>query len=214
MTGIEFEHKRNGRNKRIQEIFLSTVAVAGALTIASVAPNMLVAMKKLGITPKPRQKEYIGNTRRTLIKQGLLREVNGSLELTKRGEKYLSILSIRNNMRSEKSKKWDGKWRVLIFDVAEKRRKARTMLREHIVSAGFVRAQDSVWIYPYPCEELVSLIKIECKIGYELLYMIVDSLEGDERFRKVFGLPSAIKKPIKIEGAAGALLDIVLPERK
>ena len=52
---------------------------------------------------------------------------------------------------------------------------------------GFVRLQDSVWIYPYDCEDFMVLLKADFKIGKDVLYMIVDELEGDGRLRKEFG---------------------------
>ena len=53
---------------------------------------------------------------------------------------------------------------------------------------GFVRLQDSVWVYPYDCEDLIVLLKADFKIGKDVLYMIVDELQGDWERRKEFGL--------------------------
>ena len=53
---------------------------------------------------------------------------------------------------------------------------------------GFVRLQDSVWVYPYDCEDLIVLLKADFKIGKDVLYMIVDEMEGDTHLRKEFGL--------------------------
>ena len=41
---------------------------------------------------------------------------------------------------------WDGKWRVLIFDINERRR-LRTQLRRLLDGVGFVRLQDRL-AYP------------------------------------------------------------------
>jgi hypothetical protein len=54
---------------------------------------------------------------------------------------------------------------------------------------GFVRMQDSVWLYPYDCEDLIVLLKADFKIGKDVLYMIVDSIEADTTWRKHFKLP-------------------------
>ena len=53
---------------------------------------------------------------------------------------------------------------------------------------GFKRLQDSVWIYPYNCEEVVTLLKADLDVGKALLYMIVDTLEDDEEIKKYFDL--------------------------
>src|SRR3989344_3863448 len=87
-----------------------------------------------------------------------------------------------------KKEKWDGKWRVLIFDIPESLRFIRDQIRATLVAVGFKRLQDSVWIYPYNCEDLIILLKTDLEIGKDLLYMIVDTLEDDEEIKNYFGL--------------------------
>jgi len=53
---------------------------------------------------------------------------------------------------------------------------------------GFVRLQNSVWVYPYDCEDLVKLLKADFRIGREVLYVIADSIENDMWMRKEFSL--------------------------
>ena len=55
---------------------------------------------------------------------------------------------------------------------------------------GFVRLQDSVWVYPYDCEDFIALLKAELKIGRDVLYAIVDTIEHDKNLRQHFNLPA------------------------
>ena len=55
------------------------------------------------------------------------------------------------------------------------------------MNIGFMRLQDSVWIYPYDCEDLIALFKADSKIGKDILYMIVEALEYDEPVKSYFG---------------------------
>jgi len=48
-------------------------------------------------------------------------------------------------------KKWDGKWRVVSFDVPEKRRQARDLLRDSLKKWGFTPWQQSVWATKKDC---------------------------------------------------------------
>ena len=43
---------------------------------------------------------------------------------------------------------WDGRWRLILFDVPEARRGARTSLRRYLRDHGFGYLQNSVWITP------------------------------------------------------------------
>ena len=53
---------------------------------------------------------------------------------------------------------------------------------------GFVRLQDSVWVFPYDCEEFISLLKANLKIGAAVFYMVVAQIENDKHLRAHFGL--------------------------
>jgi DNA-binding transcriptional regulator PaaX len=112
---------------------------------------------------------------------------NGELRITQRGRLYLLKRTFYKN-KERKKEKWDGEWRVLIFDIPENLRFIRDQIRTTLVAIGFMRLQDSVWIYPYNCEDLVILLKADLEIGKDLLYMIVDSLEDDGEIKNYFGL--------------------------
>ncbi|OGG64507.1 hypothetical protein A3C94_03355 [Candidatus Kaiserbacteria bacterium RIFCSPHIGHO2_02_FULL_55_17] len=58
-----------------------------------------------------------------------------------------------------------------------------------MVSCGFERLQDSVWAYPYDCEDLIALVKAEFRIGADALYLIVEQMEHDKHLREHFHLP-------------------------
>ena len=88
-----------------------------------------------------------------------------------------------------KPKKWDGRWRMLIFDIPETRKSLRDKVRHTLLHIGFLRIQDSVWAYPYDCEDFISLLKADFKIGKDLLYLVVDSIENDKSYKKYFNLP-------------------------
>jgi len=89
-----------------------------------------------------------------------------------------------------KKRKWDKRWRIVIFDIPERRKSVRTRLRRFMNEYGFVRLQDSVWIYPYDCEDLIALAKANFRIGADVLYIIVEKLERDKYLREHFLLPT------------------------
>ena len=66
---------------------------------------------------------------------------------------------------------------MIVFDVPERRRPVRLRLCAVMRDIGFVRLQDSVWVYPYDCEDFIALLKTELKIGKDVLYTIADTIE-------------------------------------
>ena len=188
MLRLEAESRKRTQRANLNRLILTTVAAAGVLSIMVVAPNVLGVMVKMGLVPHKRQKEFISRARSRLIQQDLLEYQDNFLRLTPKGKKVLKKLEL-NDFKTKKPKRWDGKWRVLIFDIPEYRKNLRDKIRLTLRAIGFVRLQDSVWLYPYDCEGLIVFLKADFHVGKDVLYLIVDALEHDTPYRRHFGLP-------------------------
>ena len=187
MGRIEEDFQKRKRKQDIQTAVLEVVAAAAILSTVIVAPSILQVFDKLGIIGK-RRKEGITRARNKLLKNGLLKkDSKGLLIITEAGRKKLSLQKF-SHYRIEKPRKWDGRWRVITFDIPERRKKIRDQVRLTLTNIGFVRLQDSVWVYPYNCEDLIALLKSDMGIGKDLLYLIVDSIENDTILKKHFDL--------------------------
>lgn len=69
--------------------------------------------------------------------------------------------------------KWDGKWRIVVFDIPEKRRVARDVLRVKLKRWGFVPWQKSVWVSKKKCTQaLREYIKY---VGIKDWVMVIES---------------------------------------
>lgn len=186
---MEESGKQRAKRRNIKRIVLQSVAAVGIIGVAIVAPNVLGAMKKLGLLPKRYDLGNIERARKDLVRDGFLRyDKAGMLRLTGKGEAQMRMLELSEYGKKVK-RRWDGRWRVLTFDVPEYRKGLRDKIRRTLSAIGFVRLQDSVWVYPYDCEDLIVLLKADFKIGKDVLYMIVDELEYDGPIRKQFELP-------------------------
>lgn len=184
MGNLEKESRNRAKRANLKKAVLASVQLVGALGVAMVAPNVLRALDKMGVLPSPRREESIRNARARLLRQGFLSVKDGNICLTEKGEKELRRLGVATARRS----RWDGKWRVLIFDIPNYRKGLRDRLRLSLKANGFERLQNSVWIYPHDCEDFVALLKIDLKIGKDMQYLIVDSIENDRKLRDVFNL--------------------------
>jgi DNA-binding transcriptional regulator PaaX len=54
------------------------------------------------------------------------------------------------NPEAQWKRRWDGHWRLVVFDVPESRRAMRDKLRSYLHLRGFGYLQNSVWITPDP----------------------------------------------------------------
>ncbi|MDO8407722.1 MAG: hypothetical protein Q7S95_00595 [bacterium] len=181
---------RNYRRAAIQTIALRTLYVSGALSLALLAPKMTRLLPHPDASKAKRRDLYarIDHARRTLKQRGLIEEIGGRLRLTDTGQAHIERILIREYKVPEPVR-WDGKWRILMFDIREKRRGIRTRLRKLLQGAAFFHLQDSVWIYPYPCDEFVALVRAHLASGVgELRVVTADALEADRPLREHFGL--------------------------
>lgn len=137
------------------------------------------------------QKSYIRRRFHQMLVQKLIilekEQGKNYVRLTDKGEIKLQEYE-RGELKIERPKNWDGKWRLIIFDIREQRRRIRDLLRRQLQELGLVRLQNSVWVHPYDFSEIVILFKAEALIGKDVLYLTVEELENDRWLRNHFGL--------------------------
>ena len=191
MGTIEQSAKKERRWGAFQQAMLYA-ALGGVMVAIGAVPDFSKIIKyyvnaKKGARLNYQAKTVLGR----LAKNGLIyfEEKSGRryARITEKGKRILE-LEIQK-VAIIKKRKWDRRWRVVIFDIPEKRRKTRVRLRLFMQEYGFVRLQDSVWVYPYDCEDLMALAKAEFRIGADVLYMIVEYIECDKHLREHFSLP-------------------------
>jgi hypothetical protein len=121
-----------------------------------------------------------------LQEKGYITSQGEYYSLTKKGERALGFVIGRT--RAQLGKKWDGKWRMVAFDVPEEHAVLRDRLRGILKSAGFQKAQQSVWLFPYDCQELIAFIQDEPVLVPHVLYGTVSEITNADRFKRAFKL--------------------------
>lgn len=106
-------------------------------------------------------------------------------EITKKGKDKFERYQILNPVISKPSK-WDGKWRVVIFDVPNKNKTRRDGFRRKIVELGFEKVQESVYVYPFECALAVSNLAELYMISNNVLIMISEVIQGEANIIEKF----------------------------
>ena len=179
---------KNPRIALIGKTILVSVAVVGIVSVAVLFPGVAHIIAPFVRKKKYSPKQAIERNLESLIRSGLLKKTfdsNGDahVELTKKG-KWEAF--IRGNSRDTLKQKWDGMWRMVIFDVPLSKNTLRRELRRAMSLYGFVMIQKSVWAYPHACDDFIELIKSHLGIANDVLYMKVLYLENDASLRKEF----------------------------
>ena len=113
---------------------------------------------------------------------------NGIFYLTKKGEKEAFFAFINAEaVRYKKPKlRWDGNWRIIFFDIPEKKRHLRDYLRSIIKTLGFKEFQKSTWIYPYKIPSFLQEILTEEHILPYTRFITTKDIDYDEDLKKLF----------------------------
>ena len=100
-------------------------------------------------------------------------------ELTPKGRSRAEKLKLVT-LTIIRPKKWDHKWRVIIFDVPRKLNVMRDGLRNSLKKIGFVKIQDSVYVHPFECATEVKFIAKSYRVSDHVLIMISEIIQGEE----------------------------------
>lgn len=146
-------------------------AILFSLLIAPNAAKLLNLFNldaRASIEERRRRREQIRKTierlKRNRIVEVYQKDEKDIVELTTLGKKRLLKYQL-DDLEIKKPKRWDGKWRVVIFDIPEKRKKAREAFRYMLKRIEFYRLQKSVFVSPYPCRDEVDFISEIFEIG-------------------------------------------------
>jgi len=192
MGTIEAGAKKKKRRRNVHNAVLIAIGAAGFIATAAVAPNIFQLLGKSGALA--RLKYQTKGVLARLKQKGEIefeeRDGKRYVRLTERGEEALAFEQQKVSFANAKLRKWDRRYRLVMFDVPEKRKEIRERLRYEMQEVGFLRVQNSVWVYPYDCEEFIALLKADLHISKDVLYAVVEEIENDKRIRKHFNLPA------------------------
>lgn len=120
--------------------------------------------------------------------------VPGAFMLTRKGKRFVEQLMKRLHIRMGTDgavvrEKWDGKWRILVFDIPEKRKRERQLLRYELCGCGFRRMQKSVWISPHQIDSsFIDRVNAIGKLGGNIEFVVAESISNEQKYKKLFGL--------------------------
>jgi len=107
------------------------------------------------------------------------------IKLTKKGA--LKVLLAKAQVKIEKC--WDGKWRVLVFDIPEDFHFIRDHFRNLLKQNHFIKLQASVFISPYSLNrEAIRYLQKTGLIKFVRI-MKVEEMDDDSDLKKMFNLP-------------------------
>lgn len=182
---------RKPRSEITKDILI-WLATAGAISIAVTSPYFIHNLLREFKRGRRYKKKNVYNAFYQLRKEGGLniekrvRQVH--ITLTDKGRRKAGWLQI-DSLKIAKPKKWDGKWRLAIFDIAQLKTLMRDAFRTKIRELGFRPLQKSVWVCPYECQDEIDLLRDFFGLDKKEIRLITaEDIEEDNFLREIFKL--------------------------
>jgi len=106
------------------------------------------------------------------------------IKITKSGQLEVLLKKAKTKITGP----WDGKWRLIIFDIPEASKDKREFLRSLLKRQGFYKLQASVYINPYPFNrEAIDYLNQTGLIDF-IRILRIDDMDNDKQLIKYFGL--------------------------
>ena len=177
---------------KVANVALCVLAIASIPVLvlgASVMGNAVQCFKMFEGSKKYSKKQiqsaFENIKRQRLIEYIADKDGKTIVKITKKGQARLRAFDIEL-MEIEKPKKWDGKWRLVMFDIPMRFTKGREALRFHLKDLDFFQFQKSAWVYPYPCEDEIIYIADFFGVGKFVEVLTVENILRDEKLKKYF----------------------------
>lgn len=151
------------QRKALTRRILQCLGAGAVLFSVLIAPNAPKAIRRLIAIDDSKDTYRLKRALQQLARRGLVRlrhlpNSETAIELTKKGK--TEVLKYRiENIEIDLSQPWDGRWRVVIFDIPEHKKEARDALRRQLDRLGFWQLQKSVFVLPYPCEKEIEFLR-------------------------------------------------------
>lgn len=176
----------------IAKDILKALAISGAICVAATSPyfgvNLLKSLKNKERYKKRKVYDAFYNLRRYGYVNFEKKNHQLYIHLTEQGKKTVGRLQI-DDLRIKKLKRWDKKWRIVIFDICQSKLTKRELFRGKLKELGFHPLQKSVWACPYSCLDEIEVLREFFGLNKsEIRLITADSIEDDEFLKMIFKL--------------------------
>jgi hypothetical protein len=176
---------------------LKVLALGGAIAVGVTSPPLAKFLWETFFKDKTQQKNaeefrkfsrqlaYLKKSRLVILKENQ----DGTLlvELSENGKRKVKEFQV-DDLQIKRPSKWDGIWRIVIFDIPKKKSHERESFRAKLKDLGFLQLQESVWAFPYPCQQEIEFIVELFRVYPYVNFVEAAYIKDDLKLRKHFSL--------------------------
>ena len=178
------------QREEVAKKVLLGIAAVGLVVVVMALPG-LAGVLRLFQPHDWRERQRLKRSLDGLLKKKAVRYYRRNnediIEITEKGRQMLLSYDFEN-ITIFKPHKWDNVFRVVIFDIPERKARARRLLLFKLREMGFYQLQDSVLAFPYECRKEVEFIRNYLFIEPHVKYLLVKDIEDTGTIKKHFKL--------------------------
>jgi len=171
--------------KGLTKALLMGVGAGAVIGVGLAFPGIGLLYKefKKGQWEAAKRRGLLRSTIRRLEKQKLIswQERNNELilNLTENGKKKVLSYQI-DNLQLKTPDRWDGFFRVIVFDIPEDKKMAREIFRNKLKYMGFTKLQKSVFLTRLECKDEIDFLRHALEIASYVVYIRAKEISGLE----------------------------------
>lgn len=181
------KYQRDKRKKLLYEIY----QVGGALTIIFTTPGRAPFVLQKYMKANNVTNSDLKRSIKAMNEDGLISIKESENELTIKLKKEGKLKALKyqiDEMEIKKPKKWDKKWRIVMFDIPENKRAVRNILKAKLDDLGFKQIQKSIYVYPFPCEDEIEFIATVYGVQKNVQIFRADKIQNEAKLTKFFNI--------------------------
>lgn len=182
---------KNDYNKgELAKEILKIIALSGLVVLLVAAPGLSYAtplFKSNGRRDNLRVRRALQKLHEKKLVNIYTRNGKEVVEITKDGKKKVLEYDL-DDMKLKVSKKWDGWWRIVMFDIPQSKKRARDAVSRKIKEFGMYPIQKSVFVSPYVCKNEIDFIGEFFDVRKHIIYVKAKEIQGVRKLKEHFGL--------------------------
>ena len=186
---MEILKEKYSKNELAKEI-LKGLAVGGIIAAGLVLPNLPQILTLFG-AKKSKDRFRIKKSLESLKRRKLVKFYKKAgkeiVEITREGKNQIQEYFF-DEMKIGRPEKWDGFWRLVIFDIPESRKRGRDALSQKLKKIGFYPLQKSVFIHAFECKKEIDFICDFFDISQFIDYFLVKKIDKEKNLINFFNL--------------------------
>ena len=181
----------NKKTSALVDTILRIVIGGGFIAVGLSAPQLLQALDKpthklLGKLDAREKKRKLQNTIRYMRQSGLLvGDYEHGITVSQKARHRLAKRDF-DSIAIHTPIAWDGKWRLVFFDIPETARENRRLLTSKLRHLGYQPLQLSIWIHPFASKDVIAHICNEFEIAKYVTYVETTHIDHQDKLKARF----------------------------